>query len=134
MWRRPFYDVQFLILRWLLQNYERNSTQGFSLAFILESLPPLSYHENGRFYDTPSFCCFMEKYLLKEVDGVIRIVHRLLQYYLKNLTQRFFWTFISESSPPPSYRKNGWFYDTPPFCFFMEKYLLKEVVDFRCHD
>ena len=34
----------------------------------------------------------------------------------------------------PSYHEKGRFYDTPPFCFFMEKYLLKEVVDFRWRD
>ena len=36
--------------------------------------------------------------------------------------------------PTLSYRKNGSFYDALPFCFFIEKYLLKEVVDFRWHD
>ena len=35
-------------------------------------------------------------------------------------------------SPFPSYYKNSQFYDTQPFCFFMEKYLL--AVDFRWHN
>ena len=36
--------------------------------------------------------------------------------------------------PLSSYRENDQFYDTPPFYFFMEKYLLKEVADFRLHE
>ena len=35
---------------------------------------------------------------------------------------------------PPSYRENGRFYHRPPFCFFMQKYLLKEVMDFSWRD
>ena len=38
------------------------------------------------------------------------------------------------SISPPSYYENGRFYDTLPFCFFMEKCLLKPVVHFRWCD
>ena len=36
--------------------------------------------------------------------------------------------------PSPSYHENRRFNAPPPFCFFIEKYLLKEVVDFKWRD
>ena len=57
-----------------------------------------------------------------------------MQNYAKTLIQGFFWTFIWKFLLPLSYRENGQFYDTPPFCLLVEKYLLVDVVDFRRHD
>ena len=78
----------------------------------------------------------MEKHLLKEVlgfwwrdDDNVSIAAELCDEFNTRVLLNIYF-----STPPPSYQENGRFYDTPSFCFLMEKYLLKEEVDFRWHN
>ena len=102
--------------------WEKFNTRVFLNIYFRIPSPP-AYHKNGRFCNTPPFCFFKEKYLLKEVadfkwcdQDCTSIAAELCEEFNKKFLLNIYFR-----TPFSSSRKKAHFYDMWPFCFLIKK-------------
>ena len=96
--RQSAFDRRIRIVCRLLQNYVRTLTQGFSQTIISDFHSPLTM-KIGNFTIHLHFVSSWKSIYWKKwltLDGAIRIVHWLLQNYIRNLTLKH----LFQNSPP----------------------------------